>query len=96
MRNLVVRGCLWLSLAQERRSRASVSAFALKLWEAYRGMEEYARETFPIEESNNGLTWMNEGDETTPSDGGESDDGSDDDDEDVLTMGRRREEGWLA
>jgi len=26
-------------------------------------MEEYAREVFPLEESANGLTWMDEGDE---------------------------------
>ncbi|KAI9820490.1 MAG: hypothetical protein M1826_000889 [Phylliscum demangeonii] len=28
------------------------------LWEAYRGMEEYAREVFPVEERLNGMTWM--------------------------------------
>ncbi|KAI4157104.1 MAG: hypothetical protein L6R39_000767 [Caloplaca ligustica] len=33
-------------------------ADALKLWEGYRGMEEYAREAFPLEEAANGLTWM--------------------------------------
>ena len=32
---------------------------ARSLWEGYRGMEEYAREVFPVEEANNGLTWMN-------------------------------------
>lgn len=32
---------------------------ALELWEGYRGMEEYAREVFPLEEAANGLTWMN-------------------------------------
>ena len=31
---------------------------ALRLWEGYRGMEEYAREVFPLEEAANGLTWM--------------------------------------
>ncbi len=31
---------------------------ALGLWEGYRGMEEYAREVFPLEEAANGLTWM--------------------------------------
>lgn len=31
---------------------------ALELWEGYRGMEEYAREVFPLEEAANGLTWM--------------------------------------
>ena len=29
------------------------------LWGGYRGMEEYAREVFPVEEAANGLTWMN-------------------------------------
>ena len=32
---------------------------ALSLWEGYRGIEEYAREVFPVEEAANGLTWMN-------------------------------------
>lgn len=36
---------------------------ARKLWEGNRSMEEYAREIFPLEESANGLTWMDEGDE---------------------------------
>ena len=31
------------------------------IWEGYRGIEEYAREVFPIEEYNNGLRWMEEG-----------------------------------
>lgn len=31
---------------------------ALALWEGYRGMEEYAREVFPVEEAANGQTWM--------------------------------------
>jgi NmrA-like family len=33
---------------------------ALELWEGPRGLEEYAREVFPLEEAANGLTWMNE------------------------------------
>jgi len=37
---------------------------AIQLWEGYRDIEEYAREVFPLEEAANGLTWMNEGDET--------------------------------
>jgi hypothetical protein len=61
---------------------------ALGLWEGYRGLEEYAREVFPLEEAANGLTWMNETD-------GEGTEG-DDDDSDVLTMGTRKEEEWLA
>lgn len=34
---------------------------ARSLWEGYRGIEEYAREVFPVEEAANGLTWMDEG-----------------------------------
>ncbi|KAI9676019.1 MAG: hypothetical protein M1817_000762 [Caeruleum heppii] len=33
---------------------------ARELWEGYRGIEEYAREVFPVEERLNGLTWMDE------------------------------------
>jgi hypothetical protein len=62
---------------------------ALGLWEGYRGLEEYAREVFPLEEAANGLTWMNE---IT----GEEDEEGDDDDDDILTMGTRKEEEWLA
>jgi hypothetical protein len=39
------------------------TAISRELWEGNRSMEEYAREVFPVEESNNGLTWMDEGDE---------------------------------
>ncbi len=35
-----------------------VPAAALALWEGYRGIEEYAREVFPVEEEGNGLDWM--------------------------------------
>ncbi len=31
---------------------------ARQIWEGYRGMEEYAREAFPVEERLNGRTWM--------------------------------------
>lgn len=31
---------------------------ARHLWEGWRGMEEYAREVFPVEEEANGLDWM--------------------------------------
>ncbi|KAK5112284.1 hypothetical protein LTR85_011556 [Meristemomyces frigidus] len=37
------------------------------IWEGYRGIEEYAREVFPIEESANGLRWMDEEGAETPS-----------------------------
>ncbi|KAK5656324.1 hypothetical protein OQA88_4704 [Cercophora sp. LCS_1] len=36
---------------------------ALELWEGPRGLEEYAREVFPLEEQANGLTWMLEEDD---------------------------------
>jgi hypothetical protein len=61
---------------------------ALALWEGFRGLEEYAREVFPLEEAANGLVWMNE------DNGNEDEDESDEDD--VLTMGKRKEEEWLA
>jgi len=35
---------------------------AMELWEGPRGLEEYAREVFPVEEQANGLTWMLEED----------------------------------
>jgi hypothetical protein len=38
-------------------------AISQQLWEGNRSMEEYAREVFPLEESANGLTWMDDGDE---------------------------------
>jgi len=31
---------------------------ARQLWAGYRGIEEYAREVFPVEEEANGKTWM--------------------------------------
>lgn len=72
---------------------------ALALWEGYRGLEEYAREDFIIEEWNNGLRWMEaDGIEGTLVRGDEAveEDADDDADSDVLTMGKRREEQWLA
>jgi hypothetical protein len=81
---------------------------ALELWEGYRGLEEYAREVFPLEEAANGLTWMNEGNETDGEvQGGEEEQEEDDDDDDEgLTIGggttsgeatpARKEETWLA
>ena len=39
-------------------NRGSLTDEARMLWEGWRGMEEYAREVFPIEEENNGLDWM--------------------------------------
>ena len=76
---------------------------ALALWEGYRGLEEYAREVFPLEEAANGLTWMNDEDDGKIQGGEEEEDaeGEEDDDE-GLTIGggtetpARREETWLA
>lgn len=45
---------------------------ARSIWEGYRGIEEYAREAFPIEEYANGLRWMEESPEIG---GGEGEDG---------------------
>ena len=42
------------------------------IWEGYRGIEEYAREAFPIEEYNNGLRWMEDPGAQTPSEPGGS------------------------
>ncbi|KAK3195914.1 hypothetical protein K4F52_000781 [Lecanicillium sp. MT-2017a] len=91
---------------------ASCPAEALELWEGPRGLEEYAREMFPLEEEANGLTWMFEDDET---DGGDErlqnatvsveqlrindDYDSDDSDEDdglVMRGLKRTDEQWLA
>jgi uncharacterized protein YbjT (DUF2867 family) len=46
---------------------------ALELWEGPRGIEEYAREMFPLEEEANGLTWMFEDDERDGETGDEDD-----------------------
>ena len=79
---------------------------AMGLWEGYRGLEEYAREVFPLEEAANGLVWMNDDDEVEGEvQGGESEGEEEEDDEDGgLTIGggtgdttpARREESWLA
>jgi len=50
---------------------------ARSLWEGYRGIEEYAREVFPLEEAANGLTWMDD-----PADDDTMTEGTNDDDED--------------
>ena len=65
---------------------------AMELWEGHRGMEEYAREVFPLEEAANGLTWMQDGenldDEGTEIQGGEEpEEEEDDDDDEGLIMG---------
>lgn len=43
------------------------------IWEGHRGIEEYAREVFPIEEYANGLRWMEEEGVSTPSEAGGED-----------------------
>jgi hypothetical protein len=44
---------------------------ALELWEGPRGLEEYAREMFPLEEEANGLRWMLDDDTESQTDGDE-------------------------
>lgn len=84
---------------------------AMELWEGFRGLEEYARETFPLEEQANGKTWMLE-DEPRPTiehddrpeefeevgPGDEGDDEESDEDDEGLTMraNARTDEEWLA
>ncbi|KAI9047350.1 hypothetical protein LZ554_008797 [Drepanopeziza brunnea f. sp. 'monogermtubi'] len=85
---------------------------ALELWEGHRGLEEYAREVFPLEEAANGLTWMNESEPEGEQEGRieRGDEKGDDEDRDSegesegLVMGggftsdtpARKEESWLA
>lgn len=85
---------------------------ALELWEGHRGLEEYAREVFPLEEAANGMTWMNEneaeGEEDgrveRGQDGGDEVEGESGGEDEGLVMGggtgtdtpARREESWLA
>jgi hypothetical protein len=40
------------------RKPRKLTTDARTLWEGYRGIEEYAREAFPVEEEANGKTWM--------------------------------------
>ncbi len=42
----------------------------MQLWEGPRGLEEYAREVFPLEEQANGLTWMLPEDDSSNTDDG--------------------------
>ncbi|KAK0720080.1 NmrA-like family-domain-containing protein [Lasiosphaeris hirsuta] len=42
----------------DRALDESCPRVSLELWEGPRGLEEYAREVFPLEEQANGLTWM--------------------------------------
>lgn len=88
----------------------SCPAEALALWEGYRGLEEYAKEVFPLEEAANGLRWMEEEvipedreeeDREAEADGREDGEGDSDDESEGLTIGgtdtpARIEETWLA
>jgi hypothetical protein len=47
----------------DRELEESCPRVAMELWEGYRGLEEYAREVFWLEEQANGLTWMLDDDE---------------------------------
>lgn len=72
---------------------------ALELWEGPRGIEEYAREIFQLEERANGLTWMlDEDDGGGGHENGDDDGESEDDEEEGLVMRglKRDEEEWLA
>ncbi|ROT43083.1 nitrogen metabolic regulation protein [Sodiomyces alkalinus F11] len=83
---------------------------SMSLWEGPRGLEEYAREVFPLEEQANGLTWMLEDDddaadgyeeathaETMSQATREEEEDEDDQDEMLVMKGRKRdEEEWLA
>jgi hypothetical protein len=66
---------------------------AMELWEGHRGVEEYAREVFPLEEAANGLTWMQDGNPVDAEEGqiqgGETyeDADADGEDDDGLVMG---------
>lgn len=83
----------------EQKLEDSCPDEAMALWEGYRGLEEYAREVFPLEEAANGLTWMNEDGETDGEEGAVEQDGErdgekdqdaeedDDDNEEGLVMG---------
>ncbi|KAH8591123.1 NmrA-like family-domain-containing protein [Bisporella sp. PMI_857] len=72
---------------------------AFALWEGYRGLEEYAKEVFPLEEAANGLKWMDEEEEVPEKE--KEDESSGDDESEGLTIGgtdtpARKEETWLA
>ncbi|KAH7362004.1 nitrogen metabolic regulation protein [Plectosphaerella cucumerina] len=79
---------------------------SMALWEGPRGLEEYAREVFALEEQANGMTWMLEDEEEVVGASEheheheqEQDDEEEEDDEDegLLMKGRKRdEEEWLA
>ncbi|KAI0995788.1 Nitrogen metabolite repression protein [Podosphaera aphanis] len=76
---------------------------AMEVWEGYRGLEEYAREVFPLEEAANGLTWMIDSQllNTNSSDEVKIVTNQEKIDDESLNIGgentpARKEEGWLA
>lgn len=73
---------------------------AMRLWEGHRGIEEYAREVFPLEEVANGRTWMVNESARTSLNGYENGDDEEAEDDDFLTMGesigRRSDQEWHA
>ena len=70
---------------------------AMDLWEGYRGLEEYAREVFPLEEAANGLNWMNEPEGEVVDESGEAEADEDSEDEGLMMgVSVRKEETWLA
>lgn len=84
---------------------------ALELWEGPRGLEEYAREMFPLEEEANGRTWMLDDDGSDEEEmqnatssveqlriqDGDDDSDDDENDDGLIMKGRKRdEEEWLA
>lgn len=85
---------------------------SLQLWEGPRGLEEYAREIFPLEEQANGLTWMEDDveegaeDQTedeyetvgSPGRGQAGSDADSESEDEVLEMKRpaRGDQEWLA
>ena len=46
------------SSSEKGKAVTKLTQEARELWGGYRGMEEYAREAFPVEEEANGLDWM--------------------------------------
>lgn len=60
------------------------------IWEGHRGIEEYAREVFPLEEAANGMQWMEESVDVPDQMMAdiEDDDAEDDDDDENVPGGR--------
>lgn len=70
----------------DRALEESCPTEALKLWEGPRGLEEYAREVFPLEEHANGKTWMLPSEEGIGSGGDLASTVQDEEEEEELTM----------